>query len=143
MIGCPVCPDHPIATTNVGSNCFRCTACNELVFAIKNPDDANSQYAAISNAAGQLRDIPDDILLHKIVDQSPIADPPRNMIIEFDDGASAIIIQPLSDKSKYTKRTRKSLDKTAFVLNRNLLHANLPIELMNQIRNSSDGDNIG
>ena len=143
MIGCPVCPEHPAATINVGSNCFRCSTCNELVFAIKNPFDTTSQYAAISNAAGQLNDIPDDILLQNIVDQSPIADPPRNMIIEFDDGASAIIIQPLSDKSEYTTRTRKSLDKTAFVLNRNLLHVCLPVELMDKIRTSSNGGNVG
>ncbi len=107
------------------------------------PFDATSQYAAITNIGGQLRDILDDILLHKIVDQSPIADPPRNMIIEFDEGASAIIIQPLSDKSKYTKRARESLDKTAFVLNHNLLHVCLPVELIVQIRTSSDGENVG
>jgi hypothetical protein len=108
-----------------------------------NPFDATSQYAAISNVAGQICDIPDDILLHKILDQSPIADPPRNMIIEFDDGASAIIVQPLSDKSNYTKRTRKSLDKTAFVLNHNLLHVCLPVELMDKIRTSPDRENVG
>lgn len=141
MIGCPVCQNEPATTNNVGSNCFRCDTCNELVFAIKNPVDPSIQYAAISNAAGQIHDVPDDILRHNIVDQSPISDAPRNMIIEFDDGASVIIIQPLSDKSKYTKRTRKSLDKTAFALKRNLLYANLPVELMDQIRNSADGEN--
>ena len=141
MIRCPVCQNEPIATINVGSNCFRCDACNDLVFAIKNPVDPSVQYAAIANAAGQLHDVPDDILRHNIVDLSPISDAPRNMIIEFDDGASVIIIQPLSDKSKYTKRTRKSLDKTALALKRNLLYANLPVELMDQIRNSADGEN--
>ena len=143
MVSCPVCLDHVAATAEDGSNCFRCAACNELVFAIKTPNDPSLPYAAISNASGQLRDIPDDILLHTIVDQSPIADPPRNMTIEFDDGTSVIIINPLSDKTNYTKQTRKSLDKTASALNRNVLHVNLPIDLMDEIRNLNDDKTVG
>lgn len=141
MIDCPVCPGRPAAKISVGSNCFRCDVCDELVFAINNPFNGDLRYAAISNVASLLRAIPDDILLQKIVDQSPISDPPNNMIIEFDGGASALIIQPLSEKNRYTKRTRKSLNKTAFVLKHNLLHVYLPVELIERIRTSSHGKN--
>lgn len=109
---------------------------------IRNPVESTLEYAAISNATGRLRSIPNDILLHKIVDQSPISDVPRNMIIEFDDGASVIIIQAMSEKTKYSKRTRKSLNKAAFALKRNLLHAYLPVELIDQIRNLPDTEKV-
>ena len=110
---------------------------------VKNPFDADGEYAGISNASGQLREIPDDLLLHRIVDQSPLADPPRNMIIEFNDGASAVVIQASSDDPQYNRRTRGQLNKTAMALNRDVLHACLPVELMDRIRTQSDGDNVG
>lgn len=100
-------------------------------------------YAAISNASSKVHSIPDDILLQRIIDQSLPTETPRNIIIEFDSGASALIIQPATRKSKYTNRTRKSLDKTTFALKRNVLLATLPIELMEQIRNLFHGNDVG
>lgn len=143
MIACPVCPDHPVAATPVGSNCFRCSSCQDLVFVVKDPFEPNREFAAVSNTKTELREIPDDILTQIIVDQSPTTEPPRNMMIEFDDGASIIMIQRTSDDSKYGKRCRKSFDKTAFVFKRNFLHVFLPVELMEQIRAARDGGNVG
>ena len=143
MIACPVCPDHSDAKVQPGSNCFRCPSCEELVFAVKNPFNPAMVYAAISNASSKVHSIPDDILLQRIIDQSLPTETPRNIIIEFDSGASALIIQPATRKSKYTNRTRKSLDKTTFALKRNVLLATLPIELMEQIRNLFHGNDVG
>lgn len=143
MIGCPVCSDRSIAKTNVGKNCFRCSTCRELVFIVKNPFDTASQFAAISHVAGQVCDLPDDILLHKIESQSPIDEIPQHMILEFDGGASAILIQPMSEGTEYTEQTRKHLGQTAYALKRSLLHVYLPLELMDKIRTASDDDDVG
>jgi len=111
------------------------------VIAVRDPFDPNAVYAAISNAGGEFQAVPDDLLLRQVVDQSPLDQPPRNMIIEFDEGASAILIQPASATSKRTRPSRKSLDKPASALKRKVLHTYLPAELMDRIRMVSKGDN--
>jgi len=143
MISCPVCRSSLSETNEPGTNCFRCDTCDELVFAICLPNNPNLQYAAVSNFGSQIRNVPGDILLYTIVDQSPITDPPRNIIIEFGDGASLLIIQPLTDEMTYPIGTRKSLVKTASALKHNVLFVRLPIELMAQIRNSNGDQNRG
>ena len=140
MMECPISPDRPLLTICIGSNCFRCSTCNELVFSVRDPFDATSVFPAFSNANSEFRSIPDDILLHKIVDQSPIEDPPRNMIIEFADGASVLLIQADSANVQYTKGRRIARDKPASALKHDLLHAYLPVELMERIRSATITD---
>lgn len=65
------------------------------------------------------------------------------MILEFDGGASAILIQPMSEGTEYTEQTRKHLGQTAYALKRSLLHVYLPLELMDKIRTASDDDDVG
>jgi len=111
------------------------------MFAIRNPFDETSAFPAFSNTNSEFRSVPDDILLHKIIDQSPVDDIARNMIIEFAGGTAVMIIQANPRSFQYTKDIRKSLNKTASALSRDLLHAYLPIELMEQIRTATNAGN--
>jgi hypothetical protein len=109
---------------------------------VKNPFDPTVEYAGISSASGMLRWVPDDVLAHRIVDQSPPGDPPRHLIIEFDGGAAALVAQSITGGSRYTSRTRKKLDKMAIALQREVLFVRLPSELMEQLRSRSNGGDL-
>jgi len=141
MIECPICPDRPPAKIDVGTNCFQCSTCDELIFAVRNPFDTTSVFPAFSNASSQFRSIPNDALLHMIVDQSPVDDSPRNMLIELADGATIIMIQVDSGNFRYSKNIRTSLNKTANALKHDVLYTQLPVELMERIRTANSARN--
>jgi hypothetical protein len=85
-------------------------------------------YAAISNSDNLV--VPNNVLSCVIVDQSPTNEPPRNMIIEFIEGNACLIAQC----SNSIRPTRKSLNKTASAVKRDVIAVQLPIELMSHIR---------
>ena len=102
------------------------------VFGLRNPFSSDEVYPAICNAAADLIDVPDDMLLGTVIDQSPVDDSPRNMILEV--GPVALILQLDSGNQQFAAQTRKSLNKTAAALQRDVLFACLPAELLDQIR---------
>ena len=130
MIVCPECGCDCAGVLSPGQNSVTCVTCDRPVYIVRDPRDMTIGYGAISNST--LLDVPDDVLVHPIVDQSPIDASPRNMIIEFADGNACVIARC----SNPSRTTRKSLEKTAFVLNRSVLDARLPVELMAYIRST-------
>ena len=110
------------------------------MFVIRDPFDSRASFPAIAEAAVDTLRVPDDVLLGEIVDQSPIWDTPRNMIIEFNGGNACVIVQA---DTRSTRATRRSLEKTAAILNRHVLSVYVPVELMTRIRAVGDQEKGG
>ena len=143
MFVCPIClvglETHSVAK----HNCYRCQTCNVFVYAICDPDDYTIWYPALSNDNEKPVNVPNNVLLSTIIDQSPIKDPPRILMLEFNGKSACLYAGPSSDSDKFSKRWCRKAEKTAFIFERQMFLTKLPLELMDRVRRRNDNPCAG